>query len=54
MDPAQENHKGEMRSIGLKNVNDRIQYICGNDFGLTIESELGKYTKIIFTLPKSM
>lgn len=38
-------------SIGLKNVNTRIKLLYGMDYGMEIESELSKGTKITLTLP---
>ena len=39
-------HKGSVHSIGLNNVQDRIQYLYGNSYGLTIESIENKGTTI--------
>ncbi|MHB8061160.1 MAG: cache domain-containing sensor histidine kinase [Ruminiclostridium sp.] len=38
--------------IGIKNVNDRIKIYFGNNYGLYVESELDKGTKIIIKFPK--
>lgn len=45
--------KGRKRfnGIGIPNVNERIQLLCGAEFGLHYESELGKYTKAVYQLP---
>jgi two-component system sensor histidine kinase YesM len=45
---------GGMRSIGLRNVNERIKYICGEEFGLAIESSVGEYTRVVLTLPSDL
>jgi two-component system sensor histidine kinase YesM len=37
--------------IGLRNVKKRLQFIYGENCALTIESELGKMTKVIVRLP---
>lgn len=37
--------------IGIPNVKERIQLFFGKDYGLAYESELGKYTRAVFTLP---
>ena len=37
--------------IGLKNVEQRIKLLCGNDFGLKIKSEIGKGCLITICLP---
>lgn len=38
-------------SFGLANVDQRIKHKYGQQFGLRIESEKGRYTKVIVTLP---
>ncbi|MFC4404887.1 cache domain-containing sensor histidine kinase [Gracilibacillus xinjiangensis] len=38
--------------IGLKNINERIKILFGSDYGLHIESETGKGTNVIITIPK--
>lgn len=38
-------------SIGIENVNRRIKLFYGERYGLRIESEPGKYTKVIVTVP---
>ena len=43
-----------LSGIGIKNVNDRIKLIYGNDYGIEIKSELGKGTEIIILLPKQL
>lgn len=40
-----------MGGIGVLNVNLRIQMICGNRYGIQIESEVGSYTKVHIVLP---
>ncbi|OCT15341.1 hypothetical protein A8709_14720 [Paenibacillus pectinilyticus] len=37
--------------IGVHNVNLRIQMVCGERYGIQIESELGRYTKVHIMLP---
>lgn len=37
--------------VGLNNVNQRIKLHCGADFGLKVEAELGRGTKVTVTLP---
>lgn len=41
----------QRKSIGIENVNRRIKLFYGDKFGLKIESEQGKYTKVIVSLP---
>lgn len=43
-----------LSGIGIKNVNDRMKLIYGNDYGVEIKSELGKGTEIIILLPKQL
>jgi two-component system sensor histidine kinase YesM len=53
VDEVDHNHKG-LNSIGLKNVNDRIQLTYAKEFGLKIESEVNVGTKIIIKLLKEL
>lgn len=39
------------RQVGINNVNKRIQYNFGDNYGITIESRLGEYTTMKITLP---
>ncbi|MNB96715.1 Sensor histidine kinase YpdA [compost metagenome] len=39
------------KSIGMRNVNDRIKLIYGEKYGLHIESKISSYTKIHINLP---
>ena len=43
---------GDGHGIGLKNVQDRIHIAFGEQYGLEIRSEEGKYTKVSIRLPK--
>lgn len=40
-----------MSGIGLPNVDRRLKLVYGEDYGITIESELDNYTMITITLP---
>ena len=40
-----------MSSIGIANVDRRIKLTYGEEFGLTVTSELGRYTEIIIKMP---
>lgn len=42
--------KKKGRSIGLENVSRRIKLFCGDDYGITIQSAEGCYTKIVLKL----
>lgn len=42
--------KNRFSKVGLNNVNQRIKLYCGNEYGLRIETEVGKGTKVIATL----
>jgi two-component system sensor histidine kinase YesM len=44
--------KGMFREIGIRNVAKRIEYTHGAEYGLSIESVVGSYTKAIIRLPK--
>ncbi|NLP46988.1 MAG: histidine kinase [Epulopiscium sp.] len=46
-------HKGSVHSIGLNNVQDRIQYLYGNSYGLTIQSIENKGTTIQISIPNT-
>ena len=37
--------------IGIPNVMERIRLFFGEEYGLRYESEVGEYTRAIFTLP---
>ena len=39
--------------IGLKNVQDRIQIHFGKNYGLTIASRYGCYTKVSMKIPQN-
>ena len=39
------------RHVGISNVNKRIQYDFGSDYGITIDSSPGEYTTMRITLP---
>jgi two-component system sensor histidine kinase YesM len=39
------------RSIGIENVNRRIKLFYGENYGLSIESEEGSYTRAVVTIP---
>jgi two-component system sensor histidine kinase YesM len=40
--------------IGVRNVHDRIQLIYGEEYGITISSEIGEGTRVRVTLPASL
>lgn len=37
--------------VAIKNVHERIQVYFGQDYGLSYESEYGKWTKVRITIP---
>lgn len=41
-----------LNGIGIANVHNRLQLIYGRQYGLTVESEPGKYTRVTVHLPK--
>ena len=46
-----ENHKDRRKSIGVRNVNQRIKLSCGEKYGLTVESEPYRGSTVILKLP---
>ena len=42
---------GDLPSIGLINLNDRIRFLYGSDYGLQVLSEVGSYTSVSLSLP---
>jgi two-component system sensor histidine kinase YesM len=45
--------KSKFSKVGLNNVNQRIKLYCGADFGLEIETEIGRGTRVLMNLPAS-
>lgn len=43
--------KGMLENIGLRSVNERLQLAFGREYGLSIASEVGRYTKMKLLLP---
>ena len=43
-----------LNGIGIANVHKRLQLIYGRQYGLSVESELGKYTRVTVHLPKEV
>ena len=50
----QVNDTSSGKSIGLTNVNKRIKMYHGEEYGLSISSELGKGTRMTLTLPRNV
>ncbi|MGH0054520.1 MAG: sensor histidine kinase [Sphaerochaetaceae bacterium] len=50
-DSSKAQNKGMFTEIGIKNVAKRIEYMFGKEYGLTIQSEKGSYTKASIRLP---
>lgn len=44
-------HLNISRNIGVYNINQRIRLCYGAEYGITIESEVGKGTRVILTMP---
>jgi two-component system sensor histidine kinase YesM len=44
---------GMFRELGIRNVDERIRHAFGEGYGLSIESEEGKYTTVSIRLPGS-
>lgn len=49
--PQKNPNKGSLNSIGVYNVNQRLKLVYGTQYGLSYESELGKYTNVLIKLP---
>ncbi len=43
-----------LSGIGIKNVDERIKLIYGPEFGLTIESAVGEFTRVYLKIPKEI
>ena len=46
-----ESTSGVFSKLGWRNVDERLRYAFGEHFGLSVESEVGKYTSIVMRLP---
>jgi two-component system sensor histidine kinase YesM len=44
--------EGRLSNIGISNVDERIRYSFGNEYGLRIESAVGEGTTVTLTMPK--
>ena len=42
----------EFNRIGIKNIDERIKLYYGHQYGLKIESQVGKYTRVSIMIPK--
>ncbi|MDG4657283.1 sensor histidine kinase [Ectobacillus antri] len=49
--PKQKRKQQLFSGIGVKNVHERIQLMYGEEYGVTISSELGEGTKVHITMP---
>jgi len=47
----QEDLKDTKKSIGIRNVNQRIKLSCGDEYGITIESEVNMGSRFMIRLP---
>ena len=56
LDSDQPGHKEnyEWASIGLKNVHDRLRYLYGSDYGITLYSTPGVGTVVKATIPADL
>jgi two-component system, sensor histidine kinase YesM len=43
--------ESKMRSIGIANIRDRIRYLFGENYGVTIKSTVNKGTRVTVTIP---
>ena len=42
--------KTDMTGVGLRNIDERIKLVYGREYGLSFESEKGRYTKVTATI----
>ena len=35
----------------MANVNERVKLICGEEYGISVESHMGEYTDVMIILP---
>lgn len=43
---------GQFQKIGICNIQKRMQYAYGSDYGISIESTPGQYTKVTVIIPR--
>lgn len=41
----------EKNGVGMANVNERVQLICGEEYGISVDSRIDEYTNVIIILP---
>ncbi len=51
LEELKKNYRGQENSIGLSNINARMQMLYGDAYGVTIESTEGKGTRVFLTIP---
>ncbi len=51
---ADQKKAGKYSEIGVRNIDERIKFFCGIDYGLTIESTVGVGTKVTVKLPVNL
>lgn len=51
LDELRKNYRGQENSIGLSNINARMQMLYGETYGVTIESVEGQGTRVVLTIP---
>jgi len=51
-EPAVPIHNGQHSSVGLSNIHRRLSFRFGKQYGLSIESKKGRYTKVIVRIPQ--
>ena len=47
-------NRSSLNGMGVANVHQRLQLTYGKNYGLTVESELGKYTRVSVHIPKAV
>lgn len=50
-EPREEEETQKFKQIGVRNVHRRLQFAFGKEYGISIESELGHYTRMKIWIP---
>ena len=47
-------NQGDAYSFGLKSIDNRLKLVFGENYGLSIRSEMEQYTEVLVKIPASM